>query len=260
MTSTPANQCAAVIRSPAVGTRSLSYRPLASMFYSLICMLVAGSSSSAQNITAFDNLNGVTQFGTSYLGVNLHNRPWVPFVDYHSMAIAFTMPEGTFRIDSIDVPMFKVSGADGLTLHLYSDAAGLPGSSLYSFSMQGNWPAYYNVPRLATSLTPSSQLDLSGGSRYWVVAELLTGGQEAEYGWSFATFNRTTDSAWDNNYNGTTPTGVWQLTGSTPDPGLAVYVFPVPESSSGSLLGLALVGTAVFIMKFGRTRLRMTSY
>ena len=215
----------------------------------LTLALIFISPSSNAATVVFDSLNGETHFDGQYTIAQVYYRPDA-LLGYIGMAMAFTLPEGNYKIDSIKVPIFKYEGVDGLSLHLYSDAVGLPGEEVFSFSLNGDWPSYYSERPLSL-LTPSSDYTLTGGHQYWIVAEVDSGGADSVYRWYISSTERTTDSAWDINPVGTTPTGDWELTTNPPDLGLTVYASVVPEPSLSLqlLTGLFVISTFIYMRR-----------
>ena len=183
----------------------------------------------------FDRLTGVEL--DRYLLAQVYVRP-ENTTAYLGIAMAFTVPEGQFRLDSIDVPIYRYEGIEALTLSLYSDVNGLPGAPIVDFASDSPWPSYYDQP-VITSLQPTSDILISGSSTYWVVTEIESNGEDSVYYWSTVKEGRTTETAWNINAISPEPSDSWELTTNPPDLALRVFATAVPEASTLGLLALA---------------------
>jgi hypothetical protein len=83
---------------------------------------------------------------------------------------SFTGSE-SYQLDSIELAVGLLGGTNQLTLSLMTDAAGVPGAALESFSFTGQMGPFgsYNPPMVGTSVTHPT---LTPGTNYWLVASV----------------------------------------------------------------------------------------
>lgn len=84
-------------------------------------------------------------------------------------------------LSSIDLPLYSNSGGVGLTVSLFSDLAGNPGSSLVTLTATTPIPATATQNRPITQFVPTIPTTLTADTIYWVV---VTAGPSNSYNWS----------------------------------------------------------------------------
>lgn len=208
--------------------------------------LLSGLSNS-HGVVIFDTTDGVTEYTTFTTQITAAVDPHTSNPKYTAVGMAFTVPSGSYIIESVYVPIFWISGAKGLSLRLYSESVeGLPDSMIAEIvSPAFDWPDFYSPSgeQFGTLINLSEEIILEGNSRYWLAAFPNQDGLASQYGWRttpLGVLSRTTDNGWDVNYDQTAPTGIWQNSFSIPDFALAVSASPVPEPASALLLLIAV--------------------
>jgi hypothetical protein len=216
---------------------------------SLIALLVLPRISWAATHTAISNLadsvDGSTsveqQFPTP--GTSTIDDVAAPFVVGSSAQIASV---------TIEIGAGGTNGlGPGLNVALYSDSAGLPGTSLAHFNGNSN-------PNVAgqytyTLLTPYLA---ATGNKYWVVADTVAGNTTSMYPWITTLSSLSVgDAGWSIGHLATrrsflpfivgTPVPMWQLS-STSSALLSVGIVPVPEPRSWALVLCAVLGGVAF--------------
>jgi hypothetical protein len=81
-------------------------------------------------------------------------------------AVAFT-PASNATVSEIEAAVGFIEGVNGAVLSIYSDAGGLPGSSLGDFKVSG-LPTFGDCCEIATT-TATKHLALAAGTQYWLV-------------------------------------------------------------------------------------------
>jgi hypothetical protein len=152
-------------------------------------------------------------------------------------AVAFTTDANSYLLDLVSIDVTRVLGdpAD-LTVSLYGDVGGTPGTSLLTFS---NADSIAKGARFFTT-TPFT---LESDTTYWIVAEPSFLEQNDFQWWDSVTGGIDSSSALD------TGTGLWDSWISETSayaPSVAVYGAPVPEPSTLALAGLGVVTLLVF--------------
>lgn len=100
-------------------------------------------------------------------------------------AVAFKTTATSLSLSSALIPMHFSSGdsaGTGLTVSLFSDSLGVPGSSLVTLLATGLLPPLNGVDNSSVQFLPSTPFTLAANTTYWIVAA-STGG---EYGWLLA--------------------------------------------------------------------------
>lgn len=226
---------------------------LSTYIISALFFLMTAYFSEAQLITILDTTLGNSEFTSGYsAGITLFDYNGTSEDYYLRQATAFSVPEGTYDLHSLLLPIFWYSGTQGLGIYLYTDQNGLPGSSLGLLSDPNFiWPDLSNLT--ATTVIPPDAIELIGGESYWIVAQIDTDGAPSEYRWNLPSFNYTTVNASSIAYQQTSPSGDWFLPVSIPDFGIAVNVVAVPEPTSTAMFLLGAFAIAFMFTR--RTRL-----
>ncbi|MCE5325711.1 MAG: PEP-CTERM sorting domain-containing protein [Planctomycetaceae bacterium] len=154
------------------------------------------------------------------------------FRGFQSVANAFTVSGGDFQLGKIEVATVWDSGTNSLVVSVAADNAGIPGTTIESFSLSG---LMTGEPGSIVSMTSTLHPLLSNGSSYWVVLE--AGAEDASAAWCDSLLSVEGTHAWDEG-NG------WQSVTSKPQ---AFRVTAVPEPATMSLL--ALGGLAALIRR-----------
>ena len=153
-------------------------------------------------------------------------------------AMPFTS-SGNYTLSQIDAAIGYVAGVNDVTFTLESDAGGIPGVIMESWTVMG-------LPTFGGSYPPvmlmsSPGVMLSAGQTYWLVA---------------AAGDPTNWSAWNENSTGATGMvdqnvdGVWnQFSGSTLSAFDVIGSTASPEPASAALIGLGLLGMGGLIRR-----------
>lgn len=151
---------------------------------------------------------------------------------YQESAMAFT-PTGSYTLNTITVSVGLVSGTDGFDLAMYSDASGLPGTALESWNNIAT-TGTFGDPGITETVTDASNLLLTSGTQYWVVATPIA--SDLWTAWNQNSIGDTgpvagnTGASWFLQPSGSSPSA-FEVTGST-----------VPEPATCALFALGLVG------------------
>ncbi|HXM60546.1 MAG TPA: choice-of-anchor R domain-containing protein [Terriglobales bacterium] len=89
------------------------------------------------------------------------------FPEYWSAA-AFT-PSAAHTVTKVEVAVGYVEGYNGLIIGLYSDASGVPGKAIKTWSVTG-LPNFGACCAVATA-TDSTGISVTGGTQYWIVVK-----------------------------------------------------------------------------------------
>lgn len=146
---------------------------------------------------------------------------------------AFVVPGGIgYRLDTVELAISRVSGANELMVALRADAGGLPGAVLEVFSFSGAMGPFgsANPPLLATSLLRPT---LTAGTQYWLIASVPAGVHSA---WNL-------NSIGDSGPHASSTMGSPFLDFDTTRGAFRVTASPVPEPGTGFLLASGLLGT-----------------
>lgn len=101
-------------------------------------------------------------------------------------AMPFTSP-GNGMVTRITVGVGYVTGANGVTVSLYDDSGGLPGTSLGNFDHTG-LPQFGSC---CTVVVSNSGIPISAGSKYWVVVQTGPNTQDTWDAWNQNDTNQT---------------------------------------------------------------------
>jgi hypothetical protein len=150
------------------------------------------------------------------------------------------VPAATQTLDSIQLPMGRISGTDSISLSLQaSDVSGLPGTVLETFTINSQMgPFGFANPLI--SLTSVARPELQAGKTYWLVA---AGEGDAEAAWNVN--NLGLHGPFYSIQGGRTVLLQEQLIS-------AYEIIGVPEPGSTSLFA---VGFGALIFQFHRRRL-----
>jgi hypothetical protein len=144
---------------------------------SVAILLVAAMSAQAAPVTVFSNFNSnpADLYDSSGFWDVLPAGGQYPA---ESPAMAFT-PSGTYVLDQINVALELATGASSVTLTLYSDSDGAPGSVLASWNLTGL--AGFESCCAVETVSPSGSIVLYAGSQYWIQA--AAGRPTTQVGW-----------------------------------------------------------------------------
>src|SRR4051795_750254 len=164
-----------------------------------------------------------------------------------AQAMPFTAP-GTFTVTQIDVPIFQDLGLpNAVQLSIAADASGVPGATLGSWTL-GNLPQLSHISRnccaLASLLLPDTSMQVSAGSKYWLVATSIGTTVGRLWFWnntgaSAQSYHQDQTGNWVANSGSTL--GAFDVIG---DPA------PVPEPASALTSLTGLLGFAAFCRRF----------
>lgn len=166
------------------------------------------------------------------------------FGEWQYVADEFT-PTVSGNLSSLTLPLSVSSPSNSLTIHLMTDANGIPGQTLESFAWNGVSSASGSLATVNSTVQPM----LTSGTDYWL-ALIPTGNNAGNWYWnSTSSTGIMADNSlglWSVNPNRVE--GAFQLTGTTinalGDPSFT------PEPGSFALLAaLALVGKTVWRRK-----------
>lgn len=187
----------------------------------------------------FGNFDPITGLGLS--SQNAAGIEWVG-TSQLKQGVAFTTDNNLYNVDSVVLDLSHILGnVNDLIVSLHSDAGGMPGGSLGTFSNPasiGQGPALFT----ATGIV------LAPDTTYWVVGE-PSGSATVDFEWWYSlTPSPWVASGFDSNANAWNPWTAY--TDNTPS--LVVYATPVPEPSTLLLAGSG----AAAVLVFGRRKRR----
>lgn len=139
--------------------------------------------------------------------------PTSPVGEEIALAVAFT-PTTTKTLAAIQVGVGYVEGTNAIAVSLFSDAGGLPGTSLASLNV-ANLPTFGSCCALATA-SSSGGVTLTAGTQYWVVVS--TPVKNTYAAWNF----NTTDEVDEQTLAVNEGSG-WLPSGALPGLAFAVY-------------------------------------
>lgn len=163
-------------------------------------------------------------------------------VGYDNDANPFTS-SGTFVLTQIDVAIGTSSGSSAFTLELDSDNANSPGAVLTS------WTVISGIPDLGTcctveTLIPTSAIELTAGTKYWLVARPADPTGTTFDGWALNTTGAT-----GNAEQQFSPDGSYTSNGNALGAFDVLGASPVPEPASFGLTAGALAVIAAFLRR-----------
>lgn len=145
-------------------------------FVSLLAFTIANSAKA--QVVVYNTIHPVT-IEQGWEGLPMYPPTFHPEIQYTYLATSF-VPSGSYELTRIDVeavfnnldllgdPQATNSGA---VVELLSDAGGQPGTVLESWTISPPLPSTgYGAPQL---LTPTSTIQLSDGTRYWLAMSQL---------------------------------------------------------------------------------------
>lgn len=156
----------------------------------------------------------------------------------YSSASGFVSP-GDFSLEQIDLGLSNVTGTNSATVSLWTDAAGVPGTMLGSWSVS-NQPSFGSTDSALATIGGISGIDLSAGASYFLVVV-----PDAADTWD--TWNWSTVSTGDVLYS-TDGGGTWGTNGGAQALGAFDLIGSaggrVPEPITIALFGAGLAGAA----------------
>lgn len=155
-----------------------------------------------------------------------------------SSASGFVSP-GNFSLEQIDVGLSNVTGTNSATVSLWTDAAGVPGTLLGSWSVS-NLPAFGATDSALTTISGISGIDLLAGAAYFLAVAPGAGDTWDTWNWSTVStgdvlYSTDGGATWGTN-GGAQALGAFVLIGSTGG--------SVPEPITITLFGAGLAGAA----------------
>jgi len=212
----------------------------------LIILAAAGSTSALATTVVFNDFGPGNSYNTAQ-GYAVGGSG--SYTGYYAVDMPFTS-NGNFTLAQIDVSFVGdgPSAESPITLSLDSDNGGNPGSVLMSWTLN-NFPLFGTCCTVET-VTPSSTIQLSAATQYWLTA---------------APTNSTTstDEAWSLNDTGATGTRKYQTAPGGPYQSasgplsafdvLANSPAPEPASLGIALGGLGLLAAALLRQRISRT-------
>lgn len=157
----------------------------------------------------------------------------------YSSASGFVSP-GNFSLEQIDLGLSNVLGTNSATVSLWTDAAGVPGTLLGSWSVS-NQPFFGSTDSALTTISGISGIDLLAGAAYFLV--VVPGASDTWDAWNESTvstgdvlFSTDGGATWGTN-GGAQALGAFDLLGSAAGGN-------VPEPITITLFGAGLAGAA----------------
>ena len=213
------------------------------VFIAIIAFLYPSVARSQQIL--FSNLGPQDAYDS---GVSYAVRGPAAYGERQWIADRFTLADGVYRLDEAALPLIRDSGTDRMNLFLLSDAGGLPGMVLDTFTLTG-------IPSQSSALL----------SAYSTQHPLLTGGTAYWFG---VTPTSDTEARWFLNSTGQlgpcaeNSLGLWSA--ETPDPmqgafqlsGVLVSGSATPEPGTWALLGSSLGVGLCMLQRARRARKR----
>jgi len=194
-------------------------------------------------VSLFDNytLGFQTSAGNTISGSNTG----VSGLSYQEVGQIFT-PSQTAKLSEIDAPFGYVQGTNSITLSLYTDNSGNPGTQLEQWSITGLQA--FSTGSTTMVVTSNITPQLNAGSDYWLVAA-----PGASNTWAAWNLTQNSITGYEINSNPNNPN--W-ITKSGTSSAFAVYGTPVqnqnvPEPGIlSTLLGIGTAGGGMFLRKF----------
>jgi len=207
----------------------------------ILTALTAAASGSASANTVVSNLGeaGGASVSVGPFSSNTQGDPLAQAFSTPTTGPGWTLNSLTFTLDALG------SGAGGLTVELYSDNAGIPGTSLATLS--GTSPSVTGFANY--TFTTTSTVTLATNTTYFAVLTAPSPTSTDKYRWRQTTTGQTGDPGWaiaDSSYYYNSGS-VWTQDTGTPNY-IAVDASAVPEPST-VLLVLAAAGGAYFLKR-----------
>ena len=187
--------------------------------YLLPILLLCLSPSNLSATTIFSNLGPGDSFGGVPAGTVSSSS--ASFGVRFEQAVAFTpsgVPGTVWTVDSIDIGLSLVAGANDVVLKLLTDATGQPGSVIETIPLSGAITGTPGNPSLAQASSVINPT-LTAGTTYWLTAS--TSGSGTQMSWQGSptsggqAFSRN-GAPWI--VNNVTNQGAFRLTALVPEP------------------------------------------
>ena len=155
----------------------------------------------------------------------------------------FTTDANIYIVDSVELTLtYNLGNVSDLTVSLYSDAGGTPGSSLGTFSNPANISQ-------GGALFTATGFTLAPDTTYWIVAE-PSGSATVDFEWwNSLTPGLFGHSEFNLNANAW---GSWSTGTVDNDPSLVVYGTSVPEPSAIALFGFGAIAFGFLLRRHSR--------
>ncbi|MGO9587282.1 MAG: choice-of-anchor R domain-containing protein [Limisphaerales bacterium] len=160
-----------------------------------------------------------------------------------SESVPFTTDNNMYTVDSVELVISRLFGnTSDLTLSLYSDAGGTPGSSLGTFSNPANITQ-------GGALFTATGLTLAPDTTYWIIAAPGVSEKSDFEWWNSLATGISGFSQFDSNANAW---GSWSVSAVDNSPSFVVYGSPVPEPSALALFGFGAFAFGFLLRRHSR--------
>jgi hypothetical protein len=169
-----------------------------------------------------------------------------PSGGFQDLAQSFTMGTQPLTLSDVTLKIDRLNGGGGISVTVFSDNAGVPGSSLQILSGPSD-PLPGQPSGTTGNVDYTGNLSLSPSTTYWIEVRTSNGNNSGYAWWETLTPSNAgsgTLGAWAVGGNGMTP--YWHNNGTTR--AMLLSVTAVPEPSQGALVvGLALVSFLIIM-------------